>query len=176
MVIAYSPKSQYESLLAETNGPGAKPWWQILETQGLRFGRTDPVTDPQGLNIIFTMQLAETCYHQPGLAAKILGPLINPRQIFQEPQVMARLQAGQLDASSAYKTQPAALRLPFLDLPKEFNLGDASRENEYRKATVNLNGRTRHPSPLVSYAAVLKDAPQPELLERSADGRAQLFG
>ena len=166
MVIAYSPKSQYAPLLAKADDPGAKPWWQILETPGLRFGRTDPNTDPQGLNIIFTMRLAESYYQQPGLADKILGPLINPQQIFQEPQVMARLQAGQLDASSAYKTQPAALGLPFVELPKEINLGDASRENEYKKATVNLNGKTLHPSPLVFYAAVLKDAPQPELANR----------
>src|SRR5262249_52672185 len=166
MVIAYSPKSQYAPLLAKADEPGTKPWWQILESRGVRFGRTDPNTDPQGLNIIFTMQLAEAYYQQPGLTNKILGPLINPQQIFQEPQVMARLQAGQLDASSAYKTQPTALGLPFVELPKEINLGDASRESQYKKAAVNLNGRTLHPSPLVFYAAALKDAPQPELANR----------
>jgi molybdate/tungstate transport system substrate-binding protein len=166
MVIAYSPKSQYAPLLAKANDPGAKPWWQILETPGVRFGRTDPNTDPQGLNIIFTMQLAEYYYHRSGLAGKILGPLINPQQIFQEPQVMARLEAGQLDASSAYKTQPAVMGLPFVALPKEINLGDASLETEYNQATVNLNGKILHPSPLVFYAAVLKAAPQPELSKR----------
>jgi molybdate/tungstate transport system substrate-binding protein len=166
MVIAYSPKSQFASDLAKPGGAGAKPWWQILETPGLRFGRTDPNTDPQGLNIIFTMQLAADYYHQPDLADKILGPQINPQQIFQEPDVMARLQAGQLDASSAYKTQPGALGLPFLSLPKEINLGDASMEDAYKKVTVTLNGKTLHPAPLVFYAAVLKDAPQPELANR----------
>ncbi len=166
MVIAYSPKSQFASDLAKAGEPGAKPWWQILETPGLRFGRTDPNTDPQGLNIIFTMQLAADYYHQPDLADKILGPQINPQQIFQEPDVMARLQAGQLDASSAYKTQPGALGLPFLSLPKEINLGDASMEETYKKVTVTLNGKTLHPAPLVFYAAVLKDAPQPELANR----------
>ena len=166
MVIAYSPKSQFASDLAKANQTGAKPWWQILEAPGFRFGRTDPNTDPQGLNIIFTMQLAAVYYHQPDLADKILGPQINPQQIFQEPQVMARLQAGQLDASSAYKTQPGALGLPFLSLPKEINLGDASMEDTYKKATVTLNAKTSHPAPLVFYAAVLKDAPQPELANR----------
>ena len=166
MVIAYSPKSQYAPLLAKADDPGAKPWWQILESPGVRFGRTDPNTDPQGLNIIFTMQLAEAYYQQPGLTNKILGSLMNPQQIFQEPQVMARLQAGQLDASSAYKTQPAALGLPFVELPKEINLGDASRENEYKRATANLNGKALHPSPLVFYAAILKDAPQSDLANR----------
>jgi len=166
MVIAYSPTSQYAPLLAKADEPGAKTWWQILEARGLRFGRTDPDTDPQGLNIIFTMRLAEAYYQQPGLADKILGPVINPQQIFQEPQVMARLQAGQLDASSAYKTQPAVLGLPFVELPKEINLGYASRENGYKMPTVNLNGKTLHPLPLVFYAARLKDAPQPELANR----------
>jgi molybdate/tungstate transport system substrate-binding protein len=166
MVIAYSPKSQYASALAKAGHPGAKPWWQILETPGFRFGRTDPNTDPQGLNIIFTMQLAARYYHQPDLADKILGPQINPQQIFQEPQVMARLQAGQLDASSAYKTQPAALGLPFLSLPAEINLGSGSMEHEYQRTSVNLNGKQQKPAPLVFYAAVLKDAPQSKLATR----------
>jgi molybdate/tungstate transport system substrate-binding protein len=166
MVLAYSPKSQFASDLAKSGEPGTKPWWQILEISGVRFGRTDPNTDPQGLNIIFTMQLAADYYHQPDLPDKILGPQINPQQIFQEPDVMARLQAGQLDASSAYKTQPNAFGLPFLSLPKEINLGDASMEDNYKKVTVTLNGKTLHPAPLVFYAAVLKDAPQPELANR----------
>src|SRR5216684_2015305 len=166
MVIAYSPHTQYAAALAKAGASGAKPWWQILETPGFRFGRTDPNTDPQGLNVIFVMQLAERCYHQPGLADKILGPQINPQQIFQEPQVMARVQAGQLDASSAYKTQPAALGLPFLSLPREINLGSASMEKEYQQASVTLNGKTHRPSPLVFYSAVLKDAPQPKLAAR----------
>jgi molybdate/tungstate transport system substrate-binding protein len=166
MAIAYSPHSQYAAALAKAGTSGAKPWWQILETPGFRFGRTDPNTDPQGLNVIFVIQLAERHYHQPGLAEKILGPQINPQQIFQEPQVMARVQAGQLDASSAYKTQPAALGLPFLSLPPEINLGFASMENEYQQASVTLNGKAHRPSPLVFYAAVLKDAPQPKLAVR----------
>jgi molybdate/tungstate transport system substrate-binding protein len=166
MVIAYSPKGQYAPLFAKANDVGAKPWWQILETPGLRFGRTDPNTDPQGLNIIFTMQLAASYYRQPDLSEKILGPQINPRQIFQEPEVMARLQAGQLDASSAYRTQPETLGIPFLSLPKEINLGDASMEDRYERASVTLNGKTLHPSPLVFYAAVLRHAPQPRLASR----------
>jgi molybdate/tungstate transport system substrate-binding protein len=166
MVIAYSPKSQFAAALAKAGAPGAKLWWQILETPGFRFGRTDPNTDPQGLNIIFMMQLAARYYHQPDLVEKILGPQINPQQIFPEPQVMARLQAGQLDASSAYKTQPAALGLPFLSLPLEINLGSASMEHEYQQASVTLNGKTQRPAPLVFYAAVLKDAPQAKLANR----------
>jgi molybdate/tungstate transport system substrate-binding protein len=169
MVIAYSPKSQYSDALNKSRDTAATPWWKILESPGLRFGRTDPNTDPQGLNIIFTMRLAATFYGQPDLADKLLGPLINSSQIFEEPQIMARLQAGQLDASSAYKTQPAALGLPFIELPKEINLGDAELGGRYRSVSVVLNGKTLHPAPLVFYAAVLKDAPQPQLAAKFLD-------
>ena len=79
---------------------------------------------------------------------------------------MAPVQTGQLDASSAYETQPAALGLPYLSLPAEINLDDATMEEEYQQATVALNGKTRRPFPLIFYAAVLKDAPQPRLAER----------
>ena len=166
MVIAYSPNSQFAAEFAKASNAGGKPWWQILESPGLRFGRTDPNTDPQGLNIIFTMQLAADYYHQPDLTVKILGAQINPQQIFLEPQLMARLQAGQLDASAAYKTQPASFGLSFIPLPSEVNLGNVAMESEYKRATVTFNGKTMHPAPLVFYAAVMKDAAQPELAAR----------
>lgn len=166
MVIAYSPSSAYRSALAESVRPGAEPWWKILETRGFRFGRTDPLTDPQGLNIIFVMRLASYYYKLPDLPGRILGPTINPRQIFLEPQVMARLQSGQLDAASAYKIQPRALGLPFIELPGEINLGDAAMEDRYRHAAVTLNGKTARPEPLVFYAATLTDAPHPKLAAR----------
>jgi len=169
MVIAYSPTSRWATAFGKSRDPAAEPWWKILEAAQLRFGRTDPNTDPQGVNIIFTMKLAADYYRQPDLADKILGPLINQRQIFEEPEIMARLQAGQLDACSAYKTQPAALGLPFIVLPKEINLGDAQMESRYRSASVILNGKTLHPSPLVFYAAVLRDAPHPRLATKFLD-------
>ena len=80
MVIAYSPRSPLAKEFARREGP---PWWQILERPEVRFGRTDPNVDPQGLNAIFMLQLAEAYYHQPHLADKILGPQLNPRQIFR---------------------------------------------------------------------------------------------
>jgi molybdate/tungstate transport system substrate-binding protein len=166
MVIAYSPHSHFAAELAKTGGAKGRPWWQILESPGFRFGRTDPNTDPQGLNILFLMQLANDYYKQPDLSDKILGAQISRQQIFLEPQLMARLQAGQLDASSAYKTQPASFGLPFIELPGAVNLGNAAMEGEYKRASVTLNGKTMHPSPLIFYAAMMRDAAQPALAAR----------
>ena len=156
MVIAYSPKSAYARQFADAAAGkrGSMPWWQILQQRDLRFGRTDPTVDPQGRNIIFTLQLAEVYYRQPGLAQSILGQTINPAQIFSEPTVEARLQSGELDAAAAYKIQPGPFNLPFVALPAEINLGNALRDR-YAHQSLEVGGVTRHPEPLVYYAAVL---------------------
>jgi len=164
MVIAYAPKSSFAAALA-----GGQPWWKVLESPGLRFGRTDPTTDPQGRNIIFTMLLAERYYHQPGLAERILGPTVNPAQIFTETSILSRLEAGQLDASSGYESATRSHHLPFVQLPDEINLSNPAMDKEwYSTVQFSLPGpdgkpHTVHTQPLVFYAAVLKDAPDPAL-------------
>jgi molybdate/tungstate transport system substrate-binding protein len=157
MVIAYSPKSKYAQAFADAAAgkAGAQPWYQILQQPDIRFGRTDPATDPQGRNIVFTMQLAEAYYKQPGLAQKILGPTINPAQIFAEPTVQARLQSGELDAASAYKIQPGPFNIPYIALPQEIDLGNQSMREAYAKASLELGSKTYQPEPLVYYAAVI---------------------
>ena len=159
MVIAYSPKSSFATAFANAGKPGAMPWYQILQQPGLRFGRTDPSTDPQGRNIIFTMQLAQAYYEQPGMAQRILGDTINAAQIFAEPTVEARLQSGELDAASAYRIQPGPFGLPFIALPDEINLGNQSMHDAYATASLALNGKTYHPQALVYYAAAIAGAP-----------------
>ena len=179
MVIAYSPKSRFAAKLALASRiagreiPGPLPagvqqdgrsgpavrWWEVLQEPGLRFGRTDPVTDPQGRNIIFTLMLAEKLCRQSGLAEKILGPTINPRQIFTEPTVQVRLQSGELDAASAYKTQPGPFNLPYVTLQPEINLSGEHVHADHPEISLAINGKTYQPEPLIFYAAALKDAP-----------------
>jgi molybdate/tungstate transport system substrate-binding protein len=159
MVIAYSPSSQFAPKFGNAGKPDAMPWYELLTQPGIRFGRTDPATDPQGRNIIFTLQLAEKYYKVPGLVQKILGDTINPAQIFSEPTVQARIQSGALDAASAYKTQPGPFGLPFVSLPDEINLGNDSMMDAYQAASLDLNGKTYHPQPLVYYAATIVGSP-----------------
>ena len=161
MVIAYSPKSRFAARF-EAASQGRGNWWEILEEPGIRFGRTDPAGDPQGRNIIFTMMIAAKTYKQPGLVEKILGPTINEKQIFTEPTVQARLQSGELDAASAYKIQPGPFNLPYITLPKEINLSGQNVRNEHPDVTLTVSGKTYSPEPLIYYASVLKDAPNPK--------------
>lgn len=168
VVIAYSTRSRFAAGLkaaAEGNGD----WWKVLQTEGFRFGRTDPATDPQGQAIVFTMQLAERYYHAPGLARAVLGPVINPVQIFTEPSLLSRLESGQLDASSGYESAVIGHRLPYVSLPDEINLGNPAFDTTwYSHAEITLPGKTKaiRPQPLVFYAAVPADAPDPEIGHR----------
>lgn len=165
MCLPYSPKSPHASLFAAVaSGKEALP--QALLTPGVRFGRTDPRTDPQGRNILFTMKLAEIYYKAPGLAAKVLGPALNPRQIFPEPSLLARLESGQMDISSGYLSAVHSQGLPYIPLPNQINLGDATMASTwYAQARMEVpaaHGTVEaSPEALVFYAAALANAPRP---------------
>lgn len=161
MVIAYSPRSRFASRF-EAAAKGKEDLWKILREPSLRFGRTDPVTDPQGRNIIFAVMLSAKVYNQADLVEKVLGTAINEKQIFTEPTVMARLQSGELDAASAYKIQPGPFNLPYVALPKEVNLSGQNVHADHPDVSLSVGGKSYHPEPLIYYAAVLKDAPNPK--------------
>jgi molybdate/tungstate transport system substrate-binding protein len=171
MVITYSPKSKFVSEF-EASTKGRKPWYEVLQIPGLRFGRTDPATDPQGQNIIFTLLLAQKFYQQAGLVDRILGSYQNPRQIFTEPSLLSRLEAGQLDASSGYLSAARSHHLPFIRLPDEINLSNPEMGARWYKAvqfSIALpSGKraTLNTQPLVFYAAALRNSKQPALAEK----------
>jgi molybdate/tungstate transport system substrate-binding protein len=185
MVIAYNPKGKYgEAFKAAAAGTaGAEPWWKILETPEFKFGRTDPIGDPQGQNIIFTMLLAEKYYKQPKLEQTALGDVLNHDQVFMEGNMLARLEAGQIDASSGYKSAVLSAHMPFVELPDEINLSNPNEADAwYNTVSFKATGtdgkeQTLTPQPLVFYAAVLKNAPDPDAAKKfiafmqSADGQ-----
>ena len=168
MVLAYDTKGKFAPEFESVKQGGAV-WYSVLESAGLRFGRTDPVTDPQGRNIVFTVMLAQNYYHVADLAEKILGPLRNPSQIFTEPSLLTRLESGQLDASISYLSAVKSQHLAFIKLPREINLADPSfADSWYSKVSFTVVGPDGkpivvRPEPLVFYAAVLANAEHPEL-------------
>jgi molybdate/tungstate transport system substrate-binding protein len=179
MVISYSPHSHFAADFAAA-AQGRKNWYDVLSEPGVRLGRTDPSIDPQGANVLLTLQLAEDYYHRPGLLQKIAGASQNPAQIFTEPSLMSRLEAGQIDAVVSYLSAAQSHHLPTISLPDEINLGDPGMQAPwYDKASIKLdNGKTLKVQPLVFYAAVLGNAQQPQLARdfvaflQSAQGQA----
>jgi molybdate/tungstate transport system substrate-binding protein len=166
MVLAYSPQSKFAAQFAEPN----VDWTKLLTTPGFRLGRTDPRVDPQGQYVLFTLQLAAKYYKVPGLEQKVAGPVMNPAQIFAEPSLLARLQAGQIDATLGYESAVISQHLPFITLPAEINFSNpAYARSWYSQAALTLpqkgKMKTVHPTPLVYYATVLKNAPHPQAAE-----------
>jgi molybdate/tungstate transport system substrate-binding protein len=164
IVLAYSPISKFAPQLAAKD----ENWTKIFQTSDFRFGRTDPAVDPQGQYALFALQLAEQYYKLPGFATKVAGATENPSQIFAEPSLLARLQAGQIDATLGYKSAVVSQKLPYIELPAAVNLSDpALAKSVYAKASLTLTGKdgkpkTVHPSPLIFYAMALKAAANPQ--------------
>lgn len=134
MAIGFSPKSPFAAKL-QAAASGQIPWYQALETPGLRLGRTDPKLDPKGVNTLYTLQLAEQYERQPGLAQTLTGGAENPSQIFPEEELVARLTAGQLDAGFFYLNEVKDAGLPYITLPAQINLGDPSLASAYAQAS-----------------------------------------
>jgi molybdate/tungstate transport system substrate-binding protein len=160
MVVAYNPKSKYASEF-KAFADGSKPLsglFTLMETPGFKLGRTDPNTDPQGRDFIYMLQLAQAYYHLPSdTVSKILGTTdwgtADSSQIYAEASLPATLQAGELDASSAFVTEAIELHLDYIPLPPAINLGDMSMAAQYMKASVTITSGgqkvTKHGSPQV---------------------------
>ena len=140
MVVAYNPNSKYASQF-KAYADGAKPLkglFTLLQTKGLKLGRTDPNIDPQGRDFIYMLELAQMYYHLPkDTVSKILGTsdygTANSSQIYAESALDATLQSGQLDASSAFITQAVELHLDYIKLPPQISLSDASMADPVRQ-------------------------------------------
>jgi molybdate/tungstate transport system substrate-binding protein len=158
MVLAYNPKSKYASqfkAFADGSEPLSK-LFTLLETPGLKLGRTDPNIDPQGRDFIFMLELAQSYYHLPSdTVAKILGTSdfgsASPSEIYAESSLDSTLESGQLDAASAFVTQAIEQHLAYIPLPPQINLGDASMAAAYKAgSSVTITGNmTKHGSPQV---------------------------
>jgi molybdate/tungstate transport system substrate-binding protein len=158
IVVAYNPKSKYAADF-KAYADGSKNvcglFSKTLQTSGLKLGRTDPNIDPQGRDFIMMVELAQSYCHLPASAvSKILGTsdlaTSSSPQIFAESSLDATLQSGQLDAASAFITQAVELKLPYIKLPDQINLGSAAEKAAYAKATVKVKkGKVYKGSPQV---------------------------
>jgi molybdate/tungstate transport system substrate-binding protein len=171
IVVAYNPNSKYAPQF-EAIASGKKPLsdlFKLMEQPGFQLGRTDPNTDPQGRAFIYMLELAQMKYHLPkDTVTKILqGPLASAKstQIFEEAALDSRLQAGQVDAASAYLSQAKQLHLKYISLPPDINLGDASFADTYAKASITITDSsgqdTKTGSPLTLDITTITGAKDP---------------
>ncbi len=180
MVIAYSEHSRRREDFTE------RDWFRVLSDEEVRFGRSDPNSDPCGYRSLMVFQLAERHYGEKGLAARLTEmhgrTYIRPK----ETDLIALLEAGEIDYLPIYRSVAEQHGLPFLTLPPEVNLGDPDRGELYRHAEVTVSGRTpgsklvRRGEPIVYSITIPNEAPNPAAavafveLVLGAEGRAIL--
>jgi len=111
LVIGYNAQSRFAPDLKSS------AWYGVMTRPGFRLGRTDPTLDPKGALTIQFMQKAAAYYHQPDLAARVLGPDDNPVQVFPEETLVGRLVAGQLDAGFFYSMEAVQANIPYITPP-----------------------------------------------------------
>lgn len=133
LVLAYNPHSKFAGKF-QASAEGKVPWYEVLETSGVRFGRGDPSIDPKGYRTLFLFHLAGDYYHRDDIP-RLLGDPMNPAQVFPEVVLMARVESGQFDGGIFYKHEIMAHRLPFITLPPEINLSDPRFASLYARQT-----------------------------------------
>jgi molybdate/tungstate transport system substrate-binding protein len=106
LVIGYNASSRFAAEFK------TKPWYQVLQEQGIKIGRTDTKLDPKGALTLTLLKRAETFYNSPGLTEKIIG-----RPSVPEDLESALLQSGALDVGFFYSTETAEAKIPALSLP-----------------------------------------------------------
>jgi molybdate/tungstate transport system substrate-binding protein len=164
MVLIYTDESAGAQEINSHN------WWQVLLRPEVRAGRSDPALDPNGYRTLMVLQLAETFYRQPGLAARLERALPAKYIRAKEADLTALVQAGELDYSWSYRSIAQTAGLLHVDLPREIDLSDPGFGEWYAAAKVRLPGAHRggrdsvefRGEPIVYALSIPRAAPHPE--------------
>ena len=178
MAIVYTQKSNRADEISSAN------WYKILLDDDVIFGRSDPNSDPCGYRTVMVFQLAEKHYGAPGLATGLAQKhgdrYIRPK----ETDLLALLEAGEIDYLFIYRSVGQQHGLEVLRLPDEINLRSAELADLYSSATVAVTGQrpgefiTRSGGPIVYSVTIPNSAQNQELAEvyvallLSAEGQA----
>jgi molybdate/tungstate transport system substrate-binding protein len=161
IVIAGQEKSKYFKELNSDN------WMDILQREDVIYSRSDPDSDPCGYRTVFTFMLAEKYYNKPGLTEKMLSKnreYIRPKEV----DLVALLESNAIDYMFQYKSVAIQHGLKYIELPKEINLSDPSKNDIYTTVSMDVAGskpgtKMKVIADYINYSiTVLDNAPQKE--------------
>ncbi len=162
MAIMYRPDSRHADAINTNN------WHQVLLQKGVEYGHSDPNSDPCGYRTLQVWQLAEQHYRVPGLYENLMKGC-PPRNIRpKETDLIALLEAGQIDYLFIYRSVCMQHQTPFIALPNEINLGSSKHAGFYAQARVKVSGKTpgtfieQVGCPMVYGITIPKNAANPE--------------
>jgi molybdate/tungstate transport system substrate-binding protein len=114
LVLGYDPKTKFGKQLA-----AGKPWYEVLTEPGILVGRTEPKADPKGKLTVEAIDAAARKLHDPALTKAL-----KKFQIFEETSMLARLEAGQLDAGFFYVVEAKKANVPTVPLTPVYKYAD----------------------------------------------------
>jgi molybdate/tungstate transport system substrate-binding protein len=114
LVLGYDPHTKFGKQLAAD-----KPWYKVLTEPGIVVGRTEPKADPKGKLTVEAVDAAAKKLHDPKLLKALKG-----FPIFEETSMLARLQAGQLDAGFFYVVEAKIADVPTVPLTPVYKYAD----------------------------------------------------
>ena len=134
MVIAYTDDSKFSDEINQDN------WYEILQQEGVKYGRSDPDQDPCGYRTLMVWQLAEEHYGVSGIYESLFeaeGDLMRPKSV----ELIALLEMGELDYAFEYSSVAAQHGLNYIELPIEINLSSEEYDDFYATAEVEISGK-----------------------------------
>jgi molybdate/tungstate transport system substrate-binding protein len=161
IVIAYLEKSKYSKEINSDN------WMDVLQRKDVVYSRSDPDSDPCGYRTLFTFMLAEKHYKKPGLAEKMSSKdkdYIRPKEV----DLVALLESDAIDYMFQYKSVAIQHGLKYIELPREINLSDPSKNDIYSSVSTDVAGskpgiKLKVTGDYINYSiTVLDNAPQKE--------------
>ena len=109
LVLGYNANSKFASVIK------TEPWYKAITTPGLKLGFTDPATDPKGKLVATALTDTAKSKNLPALTT-----IKNDKgDVFPEETLVARLQAGQLDAAFFYTIEATPVNIPTVALAGE---------------------------------------------------------
>jgi len=159
MCIVYTEKSQFADEITSDN------WYEILQRDGVTYGRSDPDQDPCGYRTLLVWQLAEKYYNAPGLYDSLYngtGDFMRPK----ETDLLALLESGDLDYAFEYTSLAAQHNLKSVKLPAEINLSDENLNDFYAQAEVEIAGAEPGETIVIAGKAIVYGVTIPSNFER----------
>ena len=164
MALVYREESKFADVVNQNN------WYSILQYPDVRYGRSDPNSDPCGYRAILTMNLTEKFNHQPGLTEKLMSQdqkYIRPKEV----DLLALLETGTIDYIFLYKSVAIQHNLPYLELNDSINLSNPGLAGWYNTVAVEVAGNkpgetiTQSGEAMVYGLTIPKNAEHPETAE-----------
>lgn len=164
MAIVFHDKSRGGAEINEKN------WPDVLLRKNVSFGRSDPNSDPCGYRAVLTMKLAETFYQKDGLAQKLLAKnqkYIRPKEV----DLLALLEANEIDYIFLYRSVAQQHGLKYLLLPDQINLKNPQYSKSYQKVSIELVGKTPGSTttvfgdPMIYGVTIPRNSPHPQLAQ-----------